>query len=112
MTGHWLRMLALAAGLTACDPGFELEGSVVDAAGRPVENVAVALRCYGSDQASTVTDSLGQFRLHKIGIFGDECAIDARPGDGRAMSFTIMRHCLKLHGIDKCGHVKLNVQLR
>ena len=79
--------------LAACDPNFEFKDSVVDASDRPVARAEVSLVCYGAKQFGVVTDAHGRFEYHRIGAFGDSCAIEVRAGEMAPLTFSVMKHC-------------------
>jgi hypothetical protein len=97
--------------MTACDPSFTFQGTVTDAADRPVANATVSLICYGAVQNSTRTDTRGRFKHDRIGAFGDSCVIEIRDGARRPLDFPIMEHCTHPYVRHTCTEATLDARL-
>ena len=103
--------LMCALALMACDPGFRLYGSVVDARGVPLPGVKVALVCYGADQGSVMTDVKGMYSYSRVGAFGNNCEIQVRFRDEVALAFDLLKYCIKTHVRQTCVEVRIDVKL-
>jgi len=101
--------------LAACDPGFTVQGDVLDGAGHAVAGVRFAFTCDGADQDLTETGSDGRFTIGRIGIFDDHCAVVMRPIDRAPTSFPVMANCTKLYTRwfrhDMCSEVTVHAKL-
>ncbi len=65
-----MKRLALAFGiaaLAACDPGWHVEGTVVDATGAPIASASVVLACPKGAPETHVTGADGKFSWGGIG---------------------------------------------
>ena len=108
--GLRLAMIAALASIAACDPWFAMSGTVVDAAGRPVEGAEVSLNCDGMVPKTASTDANGHFHYGSVGEFGDECVVSVRSGQRPPLKYPIMKVCTRLSG-SKCREVTLNARL-
>ena len=98
--------------LVACDPGFLLQGTVVDAAGRPVERAKVRVNCRGDFQAETLTDASGRFVGHDIGWYPDYCVIEVfRPDATEPVTWPMMPSCTRRRGARACLEVTAHLRL-
>lgn len=83
--------------LLACDPPFDMEGTVSTATGAPVAGAHVAIECPGgsSVDAEATTDGAGRFHTRAIGWQPANCSV--RISAPRLANYVtpIMRVCVK-----------------
>jgi hypothetical protein len=106
----------LAVLLVGCDPAFTIQGDVTDPAGRPIAGARAVFTCWSTDPNTVETDASGHFKYERIGVFGQDCAVEIRlAGHGEA-SFPVMENCTDVvrrwfHD-DMCAEVTVHAAIR
>jgi hypothetical protein len=106
-----LRNVALLALIAACDPGFTMQGDVLDGSRRPLPGARVVLVCSGVDQSWTETDSQGHFHFMHTGVFGSGCTVEVRKPGYKTASFDVLASCTSLYRKGSCEEVTLHATL-
>jgi hypothetical protein len=106
----------LAVLLVGCDPAFRIQGDVADPAGHPIAGARAVFTCGGADQDTIETDASGHFDETRIGVFGNDCAVEIRLAGHGTGSFPVMENCTDVvrrwfHD-DMCAEVTVHATLR
>jgi hypothetical protein len=109
-------VLATTLLVCGCDPGFTMQGDVADASGHPIAGARVVLVCDAADQSWADTDATGHFKDGRIGVFGDDCAVQIRVAGHRPVSFGVMDDCTNVwrrwFRDDLCAEVTVHATIR
>tara|TARA_R110002096_G_scaffold350395_3_gene543619 strand:- start:67318 stop:67707 length:390 start_codon:yes stop_codon:yes gene_type:complete len=98
----------------ACDPGFELQGTVHDEKGKPVSGATIHVSCgdNGIAVAETTSDALGRFLGRAIGWRPLDCTVDASASGYEAFSEPIALFCTKKPDHLKTACLKVSGMIR
>jgi hypothetical protein len=99
--------------LTACDPSFQISGSIKDATGAPIPNAKVALVCGGDDMASEATSGPdGSVSYGRIGWYSDACVARVRATGFVTQELPIGHHCVRRYRGEACQVVHIDPRLQ
>jgi hypothetical protein len=99
--------------LTACDPSFQISGSIKDATGAPIPNAKLALVCEGDDmgeEAASAPD--GSVRYGRVGWYSNACVARVRAAGFVTQELPIGDHCVRRHGTGACQVVHIDPRLQ
>jgi len=103
--------LAFLMLLASCDPGFTLQGDVVDVGGQPITDAQIVFACNGNEMHRVAPDTTGHFRDSWLGAFGDSCSVEVRRNGAKPISFNVMASCTHPYTRDTCTEVTVHAVL-
>lgn len=113
-----LLLFATLTLLSACDPGWGIQGQVTSSPdggtpGPPVSAATVHVMCPGVEPIALETDDEGKLEHSQLGMLDEACTIEVQ-GDGflprRYSIEEVCRHRYRL-GAHRCHSLELDAQL-
>lgn len=94
-----LIVLTAALSFAGCDPGIVVEGTVTDAAKKPISGAQVQVTCQGFNGKSSSDDD-GKFTLDLgLGCLPNDCRVNVSVED-KSKDFKVGEHCET--AVDQC----------
>ena len=104
------RLALIALLLSACDPGYQLTGSVESSTGKPVAGAQVTSVCPRPPSPSATSDAAGKLDGRGMGFFADECTIEVgAPGFAKQV-LPVTPNCKERY-LGSCLHVEVKAVL-
>lgn len=102
-----------AIALSACDPAFQIYGTVKDATGAPIPSAKLALVCEGDDMGRETTSCPdGSVRYDRVGWYPNACLARIRATGFVTQELPIGDHCVRRHGTEACLVVHIDTRLQ
>ena len=103
-------MLVLTFPAAACDPGYQLTGTVKSSTGAPIAGASVTAVCARPPLPSAVADATGTLNGRGVGFFADDCKLEvSAPGFGK-QTFDVRSTC-RARSMGSCLHVDITAVL-
>jgi hypothetical protein len=94
----------------ACDPGYQLTGTVESSAGKPIAGAQVTAVCPKPPNPSATSDATGKLDGKGTGFFADDCTIEVTaPGHAKQV-LPVAANCAKRY-LGSCLHVDVKAVL-
>jgi hypothetical protein len=96
--------------LAACDPGYQLTGTVESSAGKPIASAQVTAVCPKPPNPTATSDAAGKIEGRGTGFFADDCTIEVSAPGYAKQSLLVNPNCKKRY-LGSCLHVELKAVL-
>lgn len=105
----------LCHAVLACDPGFDISGTVSDKFGAPIASVTVNLECpvRSHHNRNVLTDKSGKFQIRRIGCLERDCNVSMQQKGSDSKQYKVRDYCYKTHPAcgQGCNVVKIDAIL-